>query len=145
MDPLLDPPNAWRKEIRLSDERRTIHYDREGHPIDLDQWADLFGNDDYRRVAEDRIAGMWVSTVWLGIDHNFRPDDPPLIFETMVFDHSEHGERLVELDCGRYPSEAAAVAGHTEVVADLRAMVESLPPNVTESAPSRTEDDSNGR
>lgn len=30
-------------------------------------------------------AGIWVSTVFLGLDHSFFDDEPPLLFETMVF------------------------------------------------------------
>jgi predicted cobalt transporter CbtA len=50
-----------------------------------------------------------VSTVWIGIDHRFGDDGPPLIFETMVFNRAEGWG---ELDCERYSTEAEAVAGH---------------------------------
>jgi hypothetical protein len=55
---------------------------------------------------------MWVSTVFLGIDHGFG-EGPPLIFETMVFASERH---LDERDCQRYSTESEAVTGHHEMV-----------------------------
>ena len=40
-----------------------------------------------RRVAEDLFpCGGFVSTIFLGMDHRFWADGPPLLFETMAFD-----------------------------------------------------------
>lgn len=39
------------------------------------------------RIVECTIInGMTVSTVFLGIDHNFSNDGAPILFETMIFD-----------------------------------------------------------
>lgn len=38
-----------------------------------------------RQVAEDRIGPYWVTTIFLGLDHQLRPGRPPLLFETMIF------------------------------------------------------------
>ena len=50
-----------------------------------------------RKVARtDFPNGMWVSTVFLGLDHNHWGRGPPLLFETMIFgakDGSEYQER----------------------------------------------------
>jgi hypothetical protein len=68
------------------------YYHRDGKPIlsdelmpDFKQWALLF------EKTKDRIIGNTVtlygeklSTVWLGMNHNFFPGKP-LIFETMLF------------------------------------------------------------
>lgn len=62
----------------------TDFYARDGQPLDFESWAGLREDDTYRRVAETWIDdGIWVSTVWLGINYSFTA--PPLIFETMVF------------------------------------------------------------
>lgn len=55
---------------------------------DLMEWAKWFETIDCRRVREDVIG--WrrrarVSTVFLGLDHNFFEKGPPLVFETMIF------------------------------------------------------------
>jgi hypothetical protein len=45
--------------------------DRQGQPIDLTTWAGLWEDLDYRVIAEDRIDGILVRTVWEGIDDPF--------------------------------------------------------------------------
>lgn len=68
----------------------------------------------YKRVAETTLPnGMWVSTVWLGLDHNFFDKGKPMIFETMVF--PEHGN-FSEIDCQRYSTEKQALKGHQKMV-----------------------------
>lgn len=61
-------------------------YRRNGESIGIYEWAILFENDKYRRVALTRLPGgkKYVSTVWLGLNHSFDGGDPK-IFETMVF------------------------------------------------------------
>jgi hypothetical protein len=38
-----------------------------------------------RIVQQDTVGAYWVSTVFIGLDHNFSDSGPPLLFETMVF------------------------------------------------------------
>jgi hypothetical protein len=60
----------------------------EGHtpkPVaTVQEWARDFERG-HRQVALDRVGRVKVSTVFLGIDHNFSGKGPPLLFETMVF------------------------------------------------------------
>src|SRR5436189_165925 len=76
-------------------------------------WAEDMQNLYYRVVAVDTLPnGYRVSTVWLGLDHNFSLEGPPLIFETMVF-----GKELwMDLDSARYATEAEAMEGHWRMV-----------------------------
>lgn len=37
------------------------------------------------RVAEAHLGKFYISTVFLGIDHNFLGKGGPILFETMVF------------------------------------------------------------
>lgn len=60
---------------------------------------------------ENTWMGFWVSTVWLGLDHSFLPNQLPLIFETMVFFRSDCG-----LEMNRYTTKRQALAGHKEMV-----------------------------
>jgi hypothetical protein len=92
-----------------------LHYDFDGNPIDMWEWARLFemsGMD--RVVARTRIdEDCDVSTVWLGINHQWF-DGPPLIYETLVFGGDHDGEME------RYPNRDAALAGHDQMVALVR-------------------------
>lgn len=81
------------------------------------QWRDIAS----RRVAIDLVGGYHVSTVFLGIDHNFYGDGPPLLFETMVFGGENPSDCHLDLFCDRYSTAAAARLGHAAVVEALRA------------------------
>jgi len=71
-------------------------------------WAKDFGRLGTKVVDESWTPwGDHVSTVWLGLDHSFGGDGPPLIFETMIFDR--RGESI---SCDRYATEVEALAGH---------------------------------
>jgi len=62
------------------------HYILEGHkavPTDLMTWAKEFWSQD-RNVAKTVIGDYSVSTVFIGLNHQYG-EDPPLLFETMVF------------------------------------------------------------
>lgn len=62
-----------------------ILVDRKAVPATTDEWARFFENTKDRIVAKDQIGEAKVSTVFLGLDHRFGDDGPPLIFETMIF------------------------------------------------------------
>lgn len=73
--------------------------DHELVPCGLLEWAFTFENRELRIVRQTRFLGMFVSTVFLGLDHGFRYDRndlPPVVFETMIFGGSvdqEYQER----------------------------------------------------
>lgn len=89
-----------------------------GVPLDDPAWLDTMRairekltDMDYKVVAQETLdTGYWVSTVWLGLDHNFLRGGPPLIFETMVF--MDRGECRETVDCERYSTEDEARHGH---------------------------------
>lgn len=90
------------------------YYDRNGNEMTAHEWQQAFEKTDARRIERtDLKDGVYVSTVWLGLDHSW-DDGPPLIFETMVFEGKHDG------DCYRYSTENAAKIGHAKVVAELR-------------------------
>jgi hypothetical protein len=92
------------------------HYILDGHkvmPCDLMTWARWFEKND-RRVAEDQIGDVWVSTVFLGLDHSFA-DSKPVLFETMIFG-GEH-----DLYLTRCETWEEAEAMHAKAVALVRA------------------------
>jgi hypothetical protein len=83
----------------------------------LDDILDL--HDQISRVMHEVIETglVVVSTRFLGLDQRLLPGmdgGDPVLWETRVFNGSQHGE------CRRYCSRAAAVAGHHAVAADVR-------------------------
>lgn len=100
------------------DLRGGMYYDRQGRPMNLRQWAE--GYED-KRVAESTVITkgglrVWVSTVWLGIDHGFGFSGVPIIFETMAFPQESDGFKPTDFDMNRYATERGALAGHQEMV-----------------------------
>jgi len=68
--------------------RRPLKYilNDEHEPVpesDLIKWAEWFENVENRRVAREDVGDGYVSTVFLGLDHNFW-GGPPILFETLV-------------------------------------------------------------
>jgi len=51
----------------------------------LTDWAIWFETAAERVVAKDSIGDSTVSTVFLGLDHNYYHDGSPILWETMVF------------------------------------------------------------
>lgn len=93
---------------------RTIHYvlDEHGIPVaaddDLDAWGRWMSRGiDARTIARDRFGDVWISTVFLGMDHAY--DGPPMLFETMVFG----GPLDEEMD--RYSTRDEALRGHARM------------------------------
>lgn len=81
-------------------------------PCDLMTWARWFSEHfDERFVARTNFADGYISTVFLGIDHNFAVGDAvPILFETMAFCHGS------EDDMERYATWDEAIAGHRRMV-----------------------------
>jgi hypothetical protein len=71
-----------------------------------------------RQTPIDDAVGSFrvvVSTVFLGIDHNFCLGGPPILWETMIFG-IVFGNQVFEDYQERYSSLADAIAGHTRAV-----------------------------
>ena len=84
---------------------------RDPIPCAAEVWAACFEQD--RSIARAEFGDTVISTVFLGLDHNFG-DGPPLLFETMVFGGTFDGE------CTRYSTWDQAVAGHRVMVKRVR-------------------------
>lgn len=56
---------------------------------DVLEMANMFGDDFNRRVKLTKVGPVTVSTVFLGINHQFG-DGPPILFETMAWIDMEH-------------------------------------------------------
>jgi hypothetical protein len=89
---------------------RYIPVDGEPQEVDTMTWARWFEKGD-RTVAKTTVReGVDVSTVFLGLDHRFFGDGPPILWETMIFggEHDQYQDR--------YSSLEDAKAGHERAV-----------------------------
>jgi hypothetical protein len=71
--------------------------------------ATWFEDFDNRVVAQHHLGDSVVSTVFLGLDHNFG-NGPPVLFETLVQGGPSDGHME------RYETWSSAVAGHTSIL-----------------------------
>lgn len=98
------------REHYILDENRQVV------PADLDTWARWFENGSKRRVRLTKVGKYEVSTVMLGIDHQWG-SGPPLLFETMAFEGGVSGN---EVTCERCSTWDQALVQHQEVVDSLK-------------------------
>lgn len=92
-----------------------LNDDHTYRPAELMEWAmqlEELSQTGKRKVANDIIHGKHVSTVWLGLNHNFGIGKP-LVFETMVF--SEH-DSATDIYMDRYTTWEEAEAGHKKAI-----------------------------
>lgn len=99
--------------------RHYILKDSEVHEVDMLEWAEWFNGSS---IQDRVVAKTWygpfqcieISTVFLGIDHNFIGAGEPHIFETMVFGG------LLSDEQERYGTLENAMLGHERMVAKVR-------------------------
>lgn len=78
-------------------------------------WGRWLNDPDNRRVAFTELAGgVYVSTVFLGLNLNFSGKGPPVLFETKAF--TDYGGSEQE----RYSTWAEAQVGHNRIVETIR-------------------------
>lgn len=102
---------------------RNYVLDEAGQPVpepNLEKWGRWFEESwPARAVARtDLDGGVYVSTVFLGLDHRFSlflDDAPPILYETMVF------EGPWDQSQWRYCTREQATAAHDQIVAAIRA------------------------
>jgi hypothetical protein len=92
---------------------KSMYYKLQGHkPIpckDIIEWAEWYGTAS-RVVHKTQIGEVEVSTVFLGIDHAFVGEYPPVLFETMIFGGENDGYQE------RYTTWEEAEQGHSKIV-----------------------------
>ena len=88
--------------------------DKDGNPViceDVMEWA-LWFEKGKRIVQQDYLSKKHlVSTVFLGLDHNFGEGEP-LLYETMVFHNDSGGEAT------HYATREEALKGHNKILND---------------------------
>jgi hypothetical protein len=86
---------------------------------DLEAFAQFFDDPANHIVAQVQIGRCFISTIFLGIDHNWRNQGPPLLFETMTFTDGEPGH------CERCCTWLEAEEQHARVVAMVEGTLKS--------------------
>jgi hypothetical protein len=99
---------------------------RTPNAAELWTWAKAFenrwtvkraGGKDPWLVGHDELEGCNVSTIFLGLDHNWSGRGDPVLFETLVFGGPLADEMM------RYCTYAEAERGHAEMVTQARIAV----------------------
>jgi len=99
------------QELRDTIDNPPLYFDRQGKPMSLKAWVDAWGQPDYRKVAETRIDGSIVLTMWMGTDHSFGRTSPPVIFGSAIF---RDGKMQIEREAS---TEVEALVHHAELCA----------------------------
>jgi hypothetical protein len=95
--------------LMAGDYPHSMYYDMQGKPMST--W-DFLNDFNERHIALDVINGYRISTVWMGIDHNFFRKGLPVIFETMIFkEDGAEGDDLAGYQ-DRYCLKELALEGH---------------------------------
>lgn len=122
-DDLYFPPE--RKPGALLSEDFTCFYDPMGHPLPGDIVAQAQAFEVLRHTPEthfktDLWSGgtpVWVSTVYLGVNHNFIGPGPPLVWETMIQTNFSWSSWQT-----RYCTKTAAQQSHSLIVGCLMSL-----------------------
>ena len=74
-------------------------------------------------VKKEMVGKFFISTVFLGLNHNFIKKGLPLLFETMVFNHGTKENKYLDHYMERYSTWDEAEKGHDKI-ADMVRMTE---------------------
>jgi hypothetical protein len=93
-----------------------MHYlldkNKEPYPVTIKEAIKLYKNPEMKIVKQDTIDDVFISTVFLGMDHSWsnKPGHKPVLWETMIFggEYSEYQER--------YTSHHDALEGHQKAI-----------------------------
>lgn len=83
----------------------------------MSEWHKCFRNSKKRIVDKTQVGEIFVSTVFLGIDHGYGLNSEGLVFETMVF-----GPDVPHMTT-RYRTWDEAEAGHKKIVEEVKALL----------------------
>lgn len=67
-------------------------------------------------MAKTTVGEYEISTVFLGLDHNFFGNGPPILYETMIFAASDDATD----EMWRYATREQALAHHQKLVVAMR-------------------------
>lgn len=83
-----------------------------------------------RRVAQTQVGQIWVSTVFMGLDHNYTEEGDPILFETIIFTDKIEMEDLTIDRCSTWEqakamhkrgiTEAEAIWARTQITFSVK-------------------------
>lgn len=95
------------------------YYDMDTNPITFEEWLAymLDKSRDFSIIEHTLIGDYLVSTVYLGLNHSYCHNLPPLIFETMIFNNGDNKENdPIDMYQKRYTFKYQAIEGHARAV-----------------------------
>jgi hypothetical protein len=94
----------------------SLYYDRKGKPISQEEFIARWRPEKEQIVARFQDARILISTVWLGIDHQFGIGRP-ILFETMIFiEDKDSIEPIFDRLQWRWHTEEEAKEAHDIIV-----------------------------
>lgn len=106
------------------------HWDRELRPLNEDEADRLLNCDGYADLAADHLApDLSVVTMWSGFDEDDETRWPPHVFVTDVISDDVDGSIWFSFHRST-SSEAEALAAHAAVLAEVTAMLDSVPDEI---------------
>lgn len=92
-------------------------------PVECSQkeYSDQFYPIYKRRVRRKAIGVYWISTVFLGLDHNYSREGSPILFETMIFSDTFEDS---DLDyCERCSTWREALKMHRDAIEHVKLLI----------------------
>ena len=102
----------------LDDKGEPLALNGDIREMDLTEWGKFMENAK-RHVGDETIDGIRISTVFLGLDHNFSDEGPAVLWESMLF--CKEGNHPLHNDCLRCSgSREQAEAMHKRMVEKVK-------------------------
>jgi hypothetical protein len=87
---------------------------------DWGKWYEKANKDGSRIVKQQQVGPYYISTVFLGMDHNLEDRGRPIVFESMVFTEHTDSQLGNEVECVRYENYGQALRGHKKLAKRYR-------------------------
>ena len=115
-------PPKWEGESDFNDDPLNItgkYILKHRKPVEcpnLKKWGRWLQTAHNKRVRSTYIGNAWISTVFLGLDHNWIEGGAPLLFETMLFKKDDGDDQT----CTRATSWREALKQHWQMVEKVK-------------------------
>lgn len=104
----------------LEDDNTAVAVKDQGDNPSCIVWAEwMEANKERRIVRQDQVASVFVSTVFLGSDHQLAGEGPVEVFETMTFKADGNREEQGGILVTRYSTWDDAFEGHQKAIDDI--------------------------